>query len=288
MDYGQTGLEETIKSFPSAMITGVGTYDDAYKINIAEKDGEKIGFLGLTHKEFGCVDIDSCEGLGTAMLTSPKVPVAIINAKTKVDRLYLLIHAGVEYMDAPLPEWREQYQSFIDLGVDGIFASHPHVPQGWEIYHGKPIFYSLGNFAFEKTKNPSQDKRWYQSICAVLDTENESVMAYSLYYNNVTKTIDIAKPDEQIDLAYLNALLSPGRYPEYISKALTGLIPTYNYLMKIGGALPYPLKERIKNRIKKCIGQNSTEPNPVHLMNLFQCESHRWAMMRLIKDKLDK
>ncbi len=37
----------------------------------------------------------------------------------------------------------------IDAGADCFFSDGPHVLKGIEIYKGKPIFYSLGNFLFE-------------------------------------------------------------------------------------------------------------------------------------------
>jgi poly-gamma-glutamate synthesis protein (capsule biosynthesis protein) len=43
---------------------------------------------------------------------------------------------------------REAAHKFIDAGAD-VFVGHgPHVLRGIEIYQGKPIFYSLGNFIF--------------------------------------------------------------------------------------------------------------------------------------------
>ena len=36
----------------------------------------------------------------------------------------------------------------INSGADVVLGHHPHVPQPIEIYKGKPIFYSLGNYAF--------------------------------------------------------------------------------------------------------------------------------------------
>lgn len=37
----------------------------------------------------------------------------------------------------------------IDAGADAFFAAGPHLLRGIEIYKGKPIFYSLGNFFFQ-------------------------------------------------------------------------------------------------------------------------------------------
>ena len=64
----------------------------------------------------------------------PKVSSIIQTLKVNVDFLFLIVHAGVEYMDIPIPEIRNLYKSYIDLGADAIIASHPHVPQGYEEY----------------------------------------------------------------------------------------------------------------------------------------------------------
>ncbi len=37
----------------------------------------------------------------------------------------------------------------IDSGADAVVGGHPHVTQDIEVYQGKPIFYSLGNFVFD-------------------------------------------------------------------------------------------------------------------------------------------
>jgi poly-gamma-glutamate synthesis protein (capsule biosynthesis protein) len=37
----------------------------------------------------------------------------------------------------------------IDAGADAVVGGHPHVTQDIEVYQGKPIFYSLGNFVFD-------------------------------------------------------------------------------------------------------------------------------------------
>jgi poly-gamma-glutamate synthesis protein (capsule biosynthesis protein) len=38
----------------------------------------------------------------------------------------------------------------VDAGADIIVGHHPHVIQNYEVYKGKPIFYSLGNFIFDQ------------------------------------------------------------------------------------------------------------------------------------------
>ena len=73
------------------------------------------------------------------------------------DYLIAFLHWGDEYLT------QNKYQQafahkLIDKGVDTIVGSHPHVVQGIELYRGKPIFYSLGNFVFDQYFNEEVKK----------------------------------------------------------------------------------------------------------------------------------
>jgi poly-gamma-glutamate capsule biosynthesis protein CapA/YwtB (metallophosphatase superfamily) len=59
-------------------------------------------------------------------------------------------HMGVEYVPNP-PEWAlNGARAAIDAGATMVVTNHPHVIQGMEIYAGKPIVYSVGNFIFDQ------------------------------------------------------------------------------------------------------------------------------------------
>ncbi len=59
-------------------------------------------------------------------------------------------HMGEEYLAVP-PDWSlAGARAAIDAGATMVVTNHPHVVQGMEIYHGKPIVYSLGNFIFDQ------------------------------------------------------------------------------------------------------------------------------------------
>ena len=45
-----------------------------------------------------------------------------------------------------------------------VVGSHPHVTQGAEIYHGKPIVYSLGNFLFNGFDTPATLTGWLLEV----------------------------------------------------------------------------------------------------------------------------
>lgn len=58
------------------------------------------------------------------------------------------IHWGVEFVPYPYSDQQKMAHRLIDIGYDLIIGHHPHVLQGYEVYKGKSIFYSLGNFVF--------------------------------------------------------------------------------------------------------------------------------------------
>lgn len=61
----------------------------------------------------------------------------------------LFIHWGNEYINRPSSAQKKFAHWLIDAGFDLIIGMHPHVLQGYEVYKGKRIYYSLGNFVFD-------------------------------------------------------------------------------------------------------------------------------------------
>lgn len=68
----------------------------------------------------------------------------------QVNLIILYTHWGEEYQTEPSNIIEEQAYQFIDQGADLIIGSHPHVVQTHELYNGKHIYYSLGNFVFDQ------------------------------------------------------------------------------------------------------------------------------------------
>ena len=62
----------------------------------------------------------------------------------------IFVHWGSEYTHVPSDRQRSLARAFIDAGADLVIGAHPHVVQPVEIYNGKVIFYSLGNFVFDQ------------------------------------------------------------------------------------------------------------------------------------------
>lgn len=126
-------------------------------------------------------------------------------------------HAGIEEIDAPLPEWREKYKFFIDCGADCVIGTHPHVPQGWEEYKGKPIFYSLGDFYFDFLTG--QHPYWSKNLVVLMELGEEGNINYevrNISFSNYIIDEDLSEETKQHN-NYLCDLLND-KYIDYVNE----------------------------------------------------------------------
>ena len=94
----------------------------------------------------------------------------IADAKSRgSDLIVAYLHFGNEYSTSPNEDQVRIAHELIDYGADVVIGSHPHVPQGIEMYNGKPVFYSLGNFIFDQS-NPETHVAYFVKIDLVNDT----------------------------------------------------------------------------------------------------------------------
>lgn len=203
MDFGEDGLKKTISTFDkNSSIIGIGTYEDAFTPKIFNIKGKKIGFLAATSADFSSfkTEWDDKNKIGAPWFRSEKFTLAIIDSVKICDYLFIIAHGGVEHFELPIPEIRDLYRFWIKLGVSGVIASHPHVPQGVENYQGVPIFYSLGNFIFEGSKNThTLPKNWTNSIAAVINIDMEQVTFSYLPLSLSDGVVDVNLSKDYVD-----------------------------------------------------------------------------------------
>ncbi|MBI4541215.1 MAG: CapA family protein [Gemmatimonadetes bacterium] len=80
-----------------------------------------------------------------------RITDAVAVARRNARIVIVTIHAHESYTDRGVPALFLQpfARASIDAGADAFFGTGPHLLRGVEIYQGKPIFYSLGNFFFQ-------------------------------------------------------------------------------------------------------------------------------------------
>ncbi len=71
---------------------------------------------------------------------------ALAAARRKADLVLFSIHWGPNMRARPTAEFRRFARRVVEAGADIFWGHSAHVPQGVEIYWGKPILYDTGDF----------------------------------------------------------------------------------------------------------------------------------------------
>lgn len=140
-DYGEESYNDTIEALEGDNVQTFG-YD---RIASMDVKGVKVALIGAYFPE------DSDENL-------KRMTDNIAKAREEGAQLVLVYaHWGVERDYKPSEDQLKMGRAAIDAGADLVVGSHPHVIQGYEVYEGRYIVYSLGNFCFGGNSNP-EDK----------------------------------------------------------------------------------------------------------------------------------
>ncbi len=146
-DFGSAPVAETIDRLTAAGIRHVGAganLSEAQRPLRLKRNGRRIALLAFAENEFTCAD----ERTGGAWPLDALANVTQIRKAARSADV-VMIHGGNEYNPVPSPRMVATYRAFAEAGASAVIGTHPHVPQGWEVHAGVPIFYSLGNFVFD-------------------------------------------------------------------------------------------------------------------------------------------
>ena len=110
----------------------------------------------------------------------------INKASKKSDYQIIYFHGGKEAVHTA-ETWKvNACHALIDSGADLIIGDHPHVLQPREIYNGKTIIYSMGNFIFGGNRHPENRTIIYQHTLSLdsngtLTTEKGKIIPCYVY-----------------------------------------------------------------------------------------------------------
>jgi len=134
-NFGSKGLTQTRDHLRQAGIDYFGDPNNAEQLSvIKEVRGTKVAFVGF--HQFGS--------------NHDKVTTEIRRVRPLADMVIVMPHWGIEYKADFSAGQQQLAHGFIDAGADVVIGAHPHVIEPIEIYKGKTIFYSLGNFIFDQ------------------------------------------------------------------------------------------------------------------------------------------
>ena len=150
MDYGCSALTQTIATLDEAGLRHCGAglnLAEACAPTIIEANGLRLAFIGLTttYPDQFWATPTRC---GTCRPTDAVLEQILAQCNAEADLTIINIHWGTEKNKTPNPDQIERAHRLIDLGADLVLGHHPHVLQGVEVYKGRLIAYSLGNYIF--------------------------------------------------------------------------------------------------------------------------------------------
>ena len=151
MDYGATGLKDTLNALDGAGIQHAGagvTEQKAGEPVELEVDGVKIAFFSWTDViPDNFLAFGENAGVVSARMNMDDACKRVKEAKETHDIVIVAMHWGVEYQPY-IDEAQQQIPAhkLVDAGADVIVGNHPHVIEGIEFYNNALISYSQGDF----------------------------------------------------------------------------------------------------------------------------------------------
>ena len=183
LDFGPEGLKECLEALDHANITHAGagtTLAEAHALGKTELAGHKTTVGLLSYMRYWTAKYRSKNPDAPSLATiDPAVILAmrdgkvekvegaleadvatmeddILLSRRKTDLLLVSIHnhdvthhRAYGIQDTTPPNEEIMFRRAIEAGADMVIGTGPHVLRGIELYKGRPIFYSLGDFIYQ-------------------------------------------------------------------------------------------------------------------------------------------
>ena len=289
-DFGKPALAATLRKAKDNNLDTLGAglnSEEAYLPLIKIINGLKIGMLNACEAQYGEINSEGKEvKAGYAWISDPIIEKNIIKLRKECDFVFVFSHAGLEHFPIPQREWRTKYRHFCDLGADIVIGAHPHVPQGFEKYGKSIIFYSLGNFYFNKGGSSSLSED--SSFAVWLDLKKNGGFEYKLVHHfKKYGLVQVAPSTKQADIKKLNVLLEDDFYWKAHEKMT---IDTYNKIKRglaISAFLPVPLNGSFKSFIRliasSILKRDNVKYKDLYQLHLLKNESYYYVLKHALE-----
>lgn len=282
-DQGDQGVNTTIEYCKSNDIRFVGagsSQSEARKMLFLNKGSETVAIINACEHEFSIAQKDHG---GANPMDLIQMSEDIAEAKSKADKIILILHGGVEHYPYPTPRMKKWYRHFIDIGADAILNHHQHCMCGYEIYKGKLIAYGLGNFNFQSFRHQDQLTPWNYGYAVRLQVEKDISFEFVPYIQNGLEAgIHISKQDQflqQMDILNIpigDDYILNQRFETFVLSrefdTKLQLLPSFFQIKGIRGAIR-----------KGLLGSIFNQKDGYRLLNKIQCESHHDTLIKLFE-----
>ncbi|MFA6148754.1 MAG: CapA family protein [bacterium] len=179
LDFGMEGLDNTLAFLDAAGIEAVG----GERVAVFTVSGKSVAVAGFSYS------------LRTRyvhpLLDAEAAREIVADLKGRYDLVVVSFHGGAEGARATrVADAEEEFmgenrgnvvrfaRAAVDAGADLVLGHGPHVPRAIEVYRGKLIAYSLGNFAVYSMFNIKGASGLGYALQAELDPETGDVLRF--------------------------------------------------------------------------------------------------------------
>jgi poly-gamma-glutamate synthesis protein (capsule biosynthesis protein) len=266
LDWGEEGILDTIERLNTLGISTLGAGKDilaARKPIVVAKSGIRFGFLA-----YGCIGPEGYEATATKAghapmrawtlyekaYYQPATPPLIRSfadredlramvddirqLRPECDILSVSYHWGLHFAPRVIPDYCiEVGQAAVDAGADIVLGHHPHILKGIEFYKGKPIFYSMENFAVELGLDKDPDEEIHPLMTRLTKLYNFTPV--SRYYpfhaeSLATIIVKIVVKDNRLErVSYLPCYINENREPEVVTRDHPRGVQVFEYVQSI-------------------------------------------------------
>lgn len=190
LDWGNEAFAETLANLSAAGLDVVGAGEN---IEAARRpavrtlaDGTRVAFLAYTSilpqgywaeaRRPGCAPLRAHTYYEQIEHDQPGTPARVHTfahagdlaamqadiraARARADVVLVSMHWGIHFVRATIADYqREAARAAVAAGADAILGHHAHILKGIEVIGGKPVFYSLCNFATDLRMTPEHAAR---------------------------------------------------------------------------------------------------------------------------------
>ncbi len=172
MDFGTVGFQDTMNNIAAAGMKPVG---EKNQIAYLKVENIPVAVIGFCFYEY-CNTVQDIE----------KAKALVETARKKAKIVVISMHVGAEGTNALHVRNKTEFfygenrgnsvnfaRTMIDAGADLVLGHGPHVPRAMEVYKGKLIAYSLGNFLGYRTLSSRAQTGYSMILEAKLNPEGD-------------------------------------------------------------------------------------------------------------------
>lgn len=146
---GEDGFQETRKNLTDAGIQVIGNYDPSITKDMCQIVALPVRVIDGGKTTKAELPVAFCAAHYFFRNPYPG-EMDVVKKYSEVMPVFGFMHVGVEYVPKAGPEQHNVGHILVDNGAEFVVANSPHWVQDGEVYKGKPIFYSTGNFIFDQ------------------------------------------------------------------------------------------------------------------------------------------